>query len=829
MVAGGVLALIWMLKKVVRYTTRAAIAIGSIFLLAWLLMCGYILLNQSSLLKKAKTAIDKQIAGTAMIEKMEVSFFHDFPSVALHLSKVELRDSLWQQHHHDLLEADNIFIALSLRSLFSGKPRAGKVYLENGVVYLFTDSSGYSNKSLFVSGNGKGKEKDVQPPDISLAGMRVVMDDQQRKKLFDLGVSRLDCAIKSNDRKLSLRTSIVSRISSFSFNTEKGSFLRDKTLGGSFTLQFNTASGILQGHDMSLDLDGHPFLFSGRFFPDVHPDPFILSIQVADIPYKKATALLTPKLQEKLDHYDVDKNISLNVSLDAGSADDHTPRILVRMDLDKGTVTTPAGRFADASFSASFTNEWAHGHKREDENSGIRFLAFRGSWENIPVTADTADITNLKHPVLESDLHSIFRLETLNELAESKTIKLLKGACKMNVLYKGPLSENDSIPASISGSLTIDTAEAEYLPHRLRLKDCRASLRFSGQDVVIDRLEAHAGNSMIVVKGIARKLVSLIDMNPEDPALDLTVTSPRLDLHDLASLLGSATETTAASQKSGQAPFGAAAARVDRFLREGLAHVLLEASNISYSKFSGAQARADLLFTKDQVKLNSMQVKQEEGSITLSGVLRRSGGSAGNPVTLQSHIGQVNLSQLFAAFNNFGQQAILEKNLKGNLTADINMTGLLNNKAAMVENSLKGTVDFSIKGGQLMDFGPMEKIRESVLKKRDLSEIRFSELKSRLDVDSTTITVHRMEIQSTALTLFAEGIYDLKKGADMSLQVPLSNLKDRNPDVPPPDKGNNGSAGISVRLRARTGDDGKLKVSWDPFRKAPRASKHNNS
>jgi hypothetical protein len=115
----------------------------------------------------------------------------------------------------------------------------------------------------------------------------------------------------------------------------------------------------------------------------------------------------------------------------------------------------------------------------------------------------------------------------------------------------------------------------------------------------------------------------------------------------------------------------------------------------------------------------------------------------------------------------------------------------------------------------------MEKIRVSVLKNRDLSDLKFAELQNQLDVDSTTLTIHRMEINSTAFILFAEGTYDLKKGTDMSLQVPLSNLsKDRNQQIPPDSKGNDGKAGPSIRLRARTGEDGKLKVSWDPFKKA---------
>ncbi len=83
-----------------------------------------------------------------------------------------------------------------------------------------------------------------------------------------------------------------------------------------------------------------------------------------------------------------------------------------------------------------------------------------------------------------------------------------------------------------------------------------------------------------------------------------------------------------------------------------------------------------------------------------------------------------------------------------------------------------------------------------------------------------------MEIQSTAFTLYAEGTYDLKKGADMSLQIPLSNLKERNALIPPESKGNDSKAGLSLRLRAKTGEDGKLKVSWDPFKKALKKEKH---
>lgn len=42
-------------------------------------------------------------------------------------------------------------------------------------------------------------------------------------------------------------------------------------------------------------------------------------------------------------------------------------------------------------------------------------------------------------------------------------------------------------------------------------------------------------------------------------------------------------------------------------------------------------------------------------------------------------------------------------------------------------------------------------------------------------------------------------------------------------------KGNDSKGGISIRLRAKTGDDGKLKISWDPFRKGLKKAKRDGA
>lgn len=789
--------------------------------LLWLALAGYVELKKDTLLQKARTEIKNRIGGTLQIGQLDISLFRHFPSITLRLTDVSLRDSAWQQHHHDLIRAADIYVSASLfRSLLHRKIELSTIFIEKGTIYFYTDSSGYSNTWMLRDRQpaAPAAKSENDPPAVSLSDVRWVIEMQDRHKLFDFDIRRLHADISREDRTLRFGISTEIKVNSLAFNTEKGSFVKDKILAGHFTLRYNTASKILLFDKAALQIDGHPFVFSGRFFPTVKPDPFFLTIDASRILFRQATALLTPKLQQKLDQFDIDQPLSVHVQLDAGAADDPEPQIQIRTNIDKGSVLTPTGRFTAASFRASFTNEWVHGHKREDENSGLRLLAFSGQLENIPLRADTVDITDLKHPQLTCDLHSQFALSVLNDLYGSQTLQFQKGSCHMDLRYKGPLSENDTAGATVNGRLDLDSAAITYLPYRFELTHASGLLLFKDQDLLVEHLEARTGSSRIQIKGVAKNLISLLDHNAENVSMNWILSSSSLDLKDFTSLAGRTTATTA--KRSDKSLFGETAARIDRFLKEGMIHLSLEAADIRYENFTGAHAKADLVFGDSQIRLTHMTAEQGSGSLDLRATLTRRPEGDANPLSLESHIEHVDVPKLFTSFDNFGQQAITNHNLKGRLTADIRITGLLSNKAAIVPNSLKGTVDFSLMGGQLVDFEPMEKIHEKVLKKRDLSEIRFAELKNQLDIDSTTVTLHRMEIQSTAFTVFAEGTYDLKKGADMSLQIPVSNLKNRDTDAPPESKGNDSKAGLSLRLRAKTGEDGKLKISWDPFKKA---------
>jgi len=222
------------------------------------------------------------------------------------------------------------------------------------------------------------------------------------------------------------------------------------------------------------------------------------------------------------------------------------------------------------------------------------------------------------------------------------------------------------------------------------------------------------------------------------------------------------------------------------------------------------------------IRLKKIDLQHAGGSIAIQGIVRND--PSANPFSFKSQLNNVNVSKIFYAFNSFGLKSPTDKNIAGTLTADITLQGGFTTKAQLIPEELKGFVKFNMHDGKLMNFEPVQKIQQTVFKSRNFSDIQFADLHDLLEINGNNIKINRMEIRSSVITMFVEGAYNTKTGPDLSIQVPLSNLK-ANKDSVLRNRGIFSKTGVSARLRAQKGDDGKIKISWDPFNKAGKEMK----
>jgi hypothetical protein len=157
---------------------------------------------------------------------------------------------------------------------------------------------------------------------------------------------------------------------------------------------------------------------------------------------------------------------------------------------------------------------------------------------------------------------------------------------------------------------------------------------------------------------------------------------------------------------------------------------------------------------------------------------------------------------------------LTHKNITGSFSADINLTSMLDGSGNLYKPANKGWVDFSLKNGRLENFQPLMDIDNNFLQKRDLSNVSFAELKDRLDLNGNDIHVNRMEIRSTAVNMYVEGVFSFANNTDLSIQIPLKDQK-KDQKTAAENKGVSAKTGMSIFLRAKEDKDGKLKITYD--------------
>ena len=138
--------------------------------------------------------------------------------------------------------------------------------------------------------------------------------------------------------------------------------------------------------------------------------------------------------------------------------------------------------------------------------------------------------------------------------------------------------------------------------------------------------------------------------------------------------------------------------------------------------------------------------------------------------------------------------------------------------------TMQGETTFSIKNGQLDSIAGLVKIGDFLFKNRDFYHVQFAEIKGNVGLDGNSVNIRRMEVQSNVLSLFIEGKYSLVDSTDLSVQIPLSNLKKRDKDFKPENVGPDAKVGPSVFLRLHT-KDGKMAIGYDMLKKFKKKKK----
>ena len=790
-------------------------------LLLYILIFSYVTLNKAIIIKQVTSEVSKKINGNLTIKNVDINFFSQFPQVSVALHNVLLTDTMYAVHHHAFFQGENVYIRVSIMNLIAKKSAVNGFKIQNGSIYVYTDTSGYTNRYLAEQKHNKvpdtatTKNKN-ELRSIVLNNVRIIEDDKKKEKLHDIVVNDLDLTLDDKDeRNFGYSAKINALVNSLAFNLPRGSFIKGKVFEGKFEMNYDKKLKQLQFDSIDVALSAQPLNLTGRFDLEGPSPQFVLNIHTKQIKYEFGKSLLTPVISKSLNIVNVDKGIDIDAYI-SGPLKGGDPLINVFWKVLHAEMATPFLNFSDASFTGMYTDEVTKGLPRRDPNSRIVVNNFTAKWNDLPVSSTKMDILNLEKPLLSCDLNSQFPLTKIADIIGGNTLDLRAGDAAVNITYKGPIAKNNATNSFVNGTINIKNGNLLYVTKDVELKNVNGRIVFRNSDVLVENLQCNVLNNKLVMQGTARNLLTLLNTEPTMARIEWNVYSPYLNLNNFTSLLKSKKRTATITKTKGK--LTTVSKKVDQVLQQGSLSVNVKADKLLYKKFAATNVNANLALLEESYTLNNVSMDNSGGHIALSGSLVRPRNDY-HQAKVNITLDNVDVSKLFATFDNFNQDGITSQNLEGKFSAKVLASLGINDAGNLIPNTVVSTVDFSLKDGALNNFEPLKKIQSLVFKKRDFDNIHFAELKDHLDITNDMVKISRMEIQSSVMSMFIEGNYGLKNNTDLSIQIPLSNFKKRKGDYTPENIGTDKKGGPSVHVRGQSGADGKVKFKLDLFNK----------
>lgn len=766
--------------------------------------------NKTEIVSQINAKINDNITGTIDIGDINYKFLKGFPNMTLALSQVELKDSLWRVHKRTLLKAAQIEIRINIVDLLHNEINIDGIEIQQATLYLFKGKTGMVNTNIFKP-KPKGKKSKSETTstvnEVRFDQVHFISENQLGNKVFDFNIIALRSKIDFEQENWHTNLYLKTLAKSMAFNTQRGSFIKDKVVEGVLRVDFSHQKNQISVATEQLLIGKELFDVNAHFSLDHNKSPFDIAIKTT-ILWRNASALLSANISDKINQFNLKKPIAVACTIigDMNAVGD--PEIVVNTKIKNNQLKIPDGILTDCSFDATFTNQYEKGAGCNDVNSTITLTDFSGKYKTIPFEIPIGIISNFEKTTAAGSFKSNFAVSRLNEIINKDFMHFSNGQAKVNLDFKFDVSHLKIQKPMFTGDIYVKDAIVNYGPRNLTFLKTDIQLDFTEEALLIKKINFKDRENAVFMEGEIDNFLTLYYENPEKMIVNWDIYAPFLDVKQLVSVI------TNSGQKTPDK-----ASENDDFSKE-LYSVIdkcqvvlhLKADKMRYSKLEATNAKATVLLFNNKLIVKEGWVQSSGGIISFDGQLAPNGEN----FLLESNakINRVNIARFLTALNNFGIQSFQPKNIKGLLSASAALKGTLLSGGKLKTNSLSGTAKFDVIQGALIDFKPITNIAKFAFPFRDVKNIVFSDLSGNFKIAGDLVDVNDLKVSSNILNLDVNGVYSFNRGTNLAMTIPLRNPKQDELITDEAERAEKRTNGIVLHLLA-VDVDGKIKIRWN--------------
>ncbi len=783
-----------------------------LFILLFLIIASVFVLITFYKKEMAQLLTDNLKAGyglTLKIEDADVSFFSNWPQASVKLKNIYLASDRYPNPNEPFLKAGSISLSFNLKKLLHKQFVVRSVSISDAEILLVKNTDGSRNFEVRQSPAAAHHDSSTisfEVDKVTIKNTRFRFINHDKNQNIDLHLVDEHIRLKQAQDGLWARMEGDLKITELLFNPKNGPFLKNTSVKTSLSLAAYFKSKMIVVYpSSSVSIQNHPYRVSS-FITLADTGSLMLQIKSENIRYEEASRLLTPKIQKALGNFSVEKPFNATALIITALRVKQDPILLVNIDVTNNNIKIGHSKipYSNVSFKGRVFSLDSSRRKGNMEEASISFTGIKGKIYDYPFSASVL-LRNLTDP----DIAINGRLQIEASKIKYKVAQdfILKGSCVVQLRYSGPANRLNK-EQFLSPAMRLD---ANLLFNNFSYQEANkpftyvvnGKARVNNRDLTFENLLLRTEGGEAALKGRAENFVNYVLGYSNTVKADL---SARTDYFNLNPFLPKKGE--AAAKKANESPADAhkqSAKKVDESQFEFNASLF--AKKLYIRKVEAENASIVLSHKNRLLTIKSINAHTCGGKLEAKGSIYDL-----SRVNVEMQMDDIDISQLFDEFENFGQKKVESRHVKGRIFLNATFKTDLDDNMEVKGESMAGEVKLKLKDGHLQNFEPVQNMSNIIFRNRNFDDVTFSELNETFKIKGFEMQIEELEIGSNLLNLYVKGIYHFKESSNINVTIPWHNLRKRGKNYVPKNYGEGENAkGLKLNF---SGPTNNMKLSF---------------
>ena len=373
-------------------------------------------------------------------------------------------------------------------------------------------------------------------------------------------------------------------------------------------------------------------------------------------------------------------------------------------------------------------------------------------------------ITDLSDPQMNSEGYMKLYLNQFSQYTDRELFNSSSGMVELNYKYSDLLDNLNRLHESLRfGNLTFDAAFSnlsmeggDYTLNNLN------GFAYLNRDLHMDSVNMFLNGNRVVLDGKIFNIYQNLTDSTRPFHFEARLFSPAMDFSSLFSRGRSTSDSLVHFQ-------------FPEKLRGQLDFAL---DQLAMRHFTARRVKGTLQLGDHHLKLTDTEFRAFEGKAYARAEMKNHSTSEELFLDSKFYLEKVNIHQVFNSFDNFGQQYITDRNLKGLLSGEVAFSARMNSRLKIQKNSVYNVSNIEIDNGELIDFEPLMSLSNFV-ELNELRHVTFSRLSNQITIEDQTVRIPEMEINSSSYDIQVSGYHSFDNRFSYDVSLLLSQVLSR--------------------------------------------------